>query len=162
MNSEMKINISPITRLGDKRVAYVLFTDKSANAEFIIPGGELLRNEGFDEKALAELKEYLESEQRVINELRAINKPFIVLLNSIEPDSRRTLTIAEEMSREYSVPVLPVSCMELSENEIKRILAQLLFEFPIKEIKVDIPKWLVTLDKEHWLKSVVFDSIKNS
>ena len=63
MNSEMKINISPITRLGDKRVEYVLFTDKSANAEFIIPGGELLRNEGFDEKALAELKEYLESEQ---------------------------------------------------------------------------------------------------
>ncbi len=107
-------------------------------------------------------EEYLESEQRVINELRAINKPFIVLLNSIEPDSRRTLTIAEEMSREYSVPVLPVSCMELSENEIKRILAQLLFEFPIKEIKVDIPKWLVSLDKEHWLKSVVFDSIKNS
>ena len=63
MNSEMKINISPITRLGDKRVAYVLFTDKSANAEFIIPGGELLRNEGFDEKALAELKEYLDREQ---------------------------------------------------------------------------------------------------
>ena len=107
-------------------------------------------------------EEYIESEQRVINELRAINKPLIVLLNSIEPESRRTLAMAEELSSEYSVPVLPVSCMELSENEIKQILAQLLFEFPIKEIKVDIPKWLLTLDKEHWLKSVVFDTIKNS
>ncbi len=63
MNSEMKINVSPVTRLGDKRVAYVLFTDKECNAEFIIPGGELLNSKGFDEKELAELKEYLDNEQ---------------------------------------------------------------------------------------------------
>ncbi|MBQ8247955.1 MAG: hypothetical protein IJZ42_12565 [Lachnospiraceae bacterium] len=63
MNSEMKMNVSPVTRLGDKRVAYVLFTDKSSSAEFIIPGGELLNNKGFDEKELAEMKEYLDSEQ---------------------------------------------------------------------------------------------------
>lgn len=63
MNSEMKINVSPVTRLGDKRVAYVLFTDKNASAEFIIPGGELINNKGFDEKKLAEMKEYIDSEQ---------------------------------------------------------------------------------------------------
>ncbi len=63
MNSEMKINVSPVTRLGDKRVAYVLFTDKDSSAEFIIPGGELLNSKGFDEKELAELKEYIDSEQ---------------------------------------------------------------------------------------------------
>ena len=63
MNSEMKMNVSPVTRLGDKRVAYVLFTDKSSSAEFIIPSGELLNNKGFDEKELAEMKEYLDSEQ---------------------------------------------------------------------------------------------------
>lgn len=63
MNSEMKINVSPVTRLEDRRVAYVLFTDKSSNAEFIIPGGELISNKGFDEKEIAELKEYLECEQ---------------------------------------------------------------------------------------------------
>ncbi len=66
------------------------------------------------------------------------------------------------MTAEYKVPVIPVSCMELDETEIKRILAQLLFEFPIREIKVDIPKWVVKLDKGHWLKSVVFDSIKKN
>ncbi len=63
MNSEMKMNVSPVTRLGDKRVAYVLFTDQSSSAEFIIPGGELISNKGFDEKEIAEIKEYLEREQ---------------------------------------------------------------------------------------------------
>lgn len=107
-------------------------------------------------------EDYVESEQRVVDELKAINKPFIILLNSLDPTSEQTMLMADEISKSYQVPVLPVSCMELSENEIKRILAQLLFEFPIREIKVDIPKWVVKLDCDHWLKSVVFDSIKNS
>lgn len=107
-------------------------------------------------------EDYVESEQRVVDELKAINKPFIILLNSLDPGSEQTMLMADEMSKSYQVPVLPVSCMELSETEIKRILAQLLFEFPIKEIKVDIPKWVVKLERDHWLKSVVFDSIKNS
>lgn len=106
--------------------------------------------------------DYIESEKRVISELKAIDKPFIVLLNSIEPESERAQLLAGQMASEYQVPVLPVSCMELSENEIKRILALLLFEFPICEIKVDIPKWVVRLEKEHWLKSVVFEAIKSS
>lgn len=63
MNSEIKINVSPVTRLGDKRVAYILFTDKNSSAEFIIPGGELLNSKGFDEKELAQLKEYVDNEQ---------------------------------------------------------------------------------------------------
>ena len=107
-------------------------------------------------------EDYVESEKRVVNELKAINKPFIILLNSMEPESEQTLLLADNMAKQYQVPVLPVSCMELNENEIKRILAQLLFEFPIREIKVDIPKWVVKLEKDHWLKSVVFESIKSS
>ena len=107
-------------------------------------------------------EDYVESEVRVINELKSINKPFIVLLNSTSPESEQTKTLAAGLSADYKVPVIPVSCMELDELEIKRILAQLLFEFPVREIKVDIPKWLVSLDKEHWLKSKVFDAIKES
>ena len=107
-------------------------------------------------------EDYVDSEKRVIAELKAINKPFIVLLNSTQPTSDSAQALSEQMAAEYQVPVLPVSCMELSENEIKRILAQLLFEFSVREIKVDIPKWVVRLDKEHWLKSVVFDTIRKS
>ena len=85
-----------------------------------------------------------------------------LLLNSVAPTADETIRLSNEMTAEYKVPVIPVSCMELDETEIKRILAQLLFEFPIREIKVDIPKWVVKLDKDHWLKSVVFDSIKKN
>lgn len=107
-------------------------------------------------------EDYKESEVRVINELKAINKPFIILLNCLEPQDQSSKQLALELSSEYQVPVLPVSCMELDENEIKRILAQLLFEFPIKEICIDIPKWVVSLEQDHWLKSSVFEVIKSS
>ena len=107
-------------------------------------------------------EDYEESERRVAEELRAINKPFIMLLNSADPGGERAAALSEELSARYQVPVLPVSCMELSENEIKRVLAQLLFEFPVKEIQVDIPDWLLTLEKEHWLKSSVFESIRTA
>ena len=106
--------------------------------------------------------DYIDSEKRVISELKSINKPFIVLLNSANPQAESTSRMARDMAAEYQVPVLPVSCMELSENEIKRILAQLLFEFPINEIKVDMPKWVVQLNSDHWLKSGVFSKIRES
>lgn len=107
-------------------------------------------------------QDYEEAELRVINELKAINKPFIVLLNSIEPKAPETIALAGDLCRKYQVPVLPVSCMELDEEEIKRVLAQLLFEFPIKEINVDIPKWLLSLPKDHPAKSSVIQTIKTS
>lgn len=107
-------------------------------------------------------EEYQQSEQRVINELKEINKPFIVLLNSIDPNSIETQQLAAQMSQSYQVPVVPLSCMELDENEIKRILAQILFEFPINEIRVNVPKWVVNLEKSHWLKTSILDNIRNS
>ena len=107
-------------------------------------------------------EDYLPGEQRVVEELKAINKPFIVLLNSAQPESQAARSLAEELSGRYQVPVLPVSCMALEEDEIKRIIAQLLFEFPIREIKVDIPEWVVKLDRDHWLKTSVFDAIQGA
>ncbi len=104
-------------------------------------------------------EDYVKAEERVVNELKAINKPFIILLNTLEPNSLEASELASTLSHKYQVPVLPVNCIELDENRIKAILAQVLFEFPVREIKVSIPKWLVTLSKEHWLKSSVYESI---
>ena len=106
-------------------------------------------------------EEYEEAEERVINELKEIKKPFIVLLNSMYPTAGETKEIARVLTEKYGVPVLPVNCLELSENEIKRILAQILFEFPVKEIKIDMPKWLTTLEKNHWLRSEIYSTIEN-
>ncbi len=107
-------------------------------------------------------EEYEEAEERVIGELKEINKPFIILLNCVEPNSRESKTLAERLSVKYEIPVVPVNCLELDENEIKRILAQILFEFPVKEVGIDIPKWVTSLEKSHWLKSEIFNCIRNS
>ncbi len=109
-----------------------------------------------------ERADYVKAEERVVSELKAINKPFIILLNSIEPNSVEAGKLAQELSRKYQVPTLPVNCIELDENRIKAILAQILFEFHVREIKVSIPRWLVSLDKDHWLKKDVFNAIRQN
>lgn len=107
-------------------------------------------------------EEYVEAERRVVSELSALNKPFIILLNTMEPDSVEAQTLAAEMTAEYQVPVIPTSCEELDETRIKQILAQILFEFPIREIKVDIPTWVVSLDTDHPIKKSIFSAIKET
>lgn len=106
--------------------------------------------------------EYEEAEERVVNELKEIKKPFIVLLNSINPYSDSVVNMANGLQNRYSVPVVPVNCLELDEKEIKNILSRVLFEFPVKEIKVDMPRWLSSLEKNHWLRSAVYTAIQQS
>jgi len=107
-------------------------------------------------------EDYIEAEERVVRELKEIDKPFVILLNCLEPTSDEAASLAAELAKKYMVPVIPISCLELDETEIKRILAQILFEFPIQEISVDIPSWVVSLPFDHWLKSAVFKTITDS
>ncbi len=103
--------------------------------------------------------EYEESEKRVIEELRELNKPFVVMLNCREPASSASRTLASELSEKYAVPVLPVNCLELGKDEIEKILSGVLCEFPIKEVRIDLPGWITSLEKEHWLRSGIFGEI---
>ncbi len=107
-------------------------------------------------------EEYAEAEGRVIAELKAIRKPFVVLLNSVHPSAPETQAEAERMRERYEAPVLPVNCQEMSEPEIRDILREILFEFPVQEIGVMLPKWLITLKKDHPVRRAVFDSIRTS
>jgi len=107
-------------------------------------------------------EEYEEAEERVISELREINKPFIVLLNCTYPNSPDAVSLAQDLQKKYKVPVMPVNCMEIEEDEIRNILGKVLFEFPVKEIKVDMPRWISTLEKGHWLRSSVYASIQQA
>lgn len=109
-----------------------------------------------------ERSEYEQAEERVISELKAINKPFIVLLNCTDPDTKQARELAGRLSEKYGVFVEPVSCMALDEDEIKRIIARILFEFPIREIRVDMPKWITSLEQDHWLRSEVFSAVRKS
>lgn len=106
--------------------------------------------------------EYEEAEERVINELKELNKPFVVLLNCMYPKGENAQELSSHLSSKYNVPVMAVNCLELDEREIKEIITQVLFEFPVKEIGIDLPMWLVGLPEEHWLKSAVYKSIHSS
>ena len=106
--------------------------------------------------------EYEEAEERVISELKELNKPFIVLLNCTYPQSDSAKTLADTLSEKYTVPVLPVNCLELTETDIKEILTQVLFEFPIREIAVDFPSWLVSLPADHWLRIAAYAAVNTA
>ena len=106
--------------------------------------------------------EYEECEERVIAELQNINKPFVVLMNSVYPDSVEVQQLCRELSEKYKTTVIPINCLELSEADIKNILTQVLYAFPIKEINIEMPSWINSLDKGHWLKEAVFSHIRSA
>ncbi len=106
--------------------------------------------------------EYEEAEERVIDELKEINKPFVVLLNSRNPDGVEAQELREELENKHGVPVTAVNCLHLAEEDIRGIIGKVLMEFPVKEILVDIPRWIMSLDNSHWLKSGVCGSIKTA
>ncbi len=107
-------------------------------------------------------EEYEEAEERVISELSEINKPFIILLNTENPKSADTLELKEYMEAKYKKRVYPVNCLELSEDNIKEILKEFLFEFPVKECNIRMPHWIISLAKDNWLKKSVFDAVKDA
>lgn len=104
-------------------------------------------------------EDYVDAENRVINELKAINKPFIVLLNSVNPQSQQAQKLKEELCAKHGVPVVAVNCQELNAADIHEIIETVLFEFPLKEINIQIPDWIEELDSEHWLKRDIYGAI---
>lgn len=106
-------------------------------------------------------EDYVNAEERVAQELSDSGKPFIILLNTIAPESASASALANALSKKYAAPTIPVDCAMMDENTVKGILASLLFEFPIREIHVDIPGWLRALEKDNWLREAVFSAIRD-
>lgn len=106
--------------------------------------------------------EYAEAEERVISELQEIEKPFVVLLNSENPRGQHCRQLQQDMENRYRVPVIPVNCLDLEETDIREILGKILYEFPVRELSMDIPRWIMTLNRDHWLKSALYNEIKNT
>lgn len=106
--------------------------------------------------------EYEECEERVINELKELGKPFVVVMNSVNPSTDAVKELCERMSEKYGTTVLPVNCLELGEDDIKKIMREILFSFPIKEINIKTAKWINSLEKGHWLRTAIMDCIRSS
>lgn len=107
-------------------------------------------------------KDYVEAENKVIRELKEINKPFVVLLNSTHPEDITTRDLAKNLSEEHSVQVLPVDIANLTEKNLEQIFERVLDEFPITEIGFKLPNWFDVLDFNHWLKQSIIDIVKNN
>lgn len=105
---------------------------------------------------------YLETESKVIGELKDIGKPFIVILNSIHPTNTETTRLANDLQEEYGIPVLPISAETMNELEIMEILKKALYEFPVLDIEVKIPEWIDALPKTHEIKQHFLNKIKES
>ncbi len=107
-------------------------------------------------------EEYEEAEERVISELNETSRPYVVLLNCVDPASPDSLALAERLSRKYSVPTIPVNCIDITEQGIKDIIANLLYQFPVREVEMELPGWVTALESDHWLFSSVLDSVRSS
>lgn len=104
--------------------------------------------------------EYVEAEERVINELKSINKPFIVVLNSANPYAQETMLLREELEEKYHVPVVIANCARLNIDDINNILEKVLYEFPVMEIGINMPRWFCALQDNHWLKTDMLNAIR--
>ncbi len=107
-------------------------------------------------------EEYEEAEERVINELSELGKPFVVLMNTTAPSSQETISLCTVLTDKYGVPVIPVNCLEITEKEINEILSDILFEFPIRQVGINFPSWINTLENNNSLKASIYSAIRES
>ena len=106
--------------------------------------------------------EYEEAEERVIDELKELKKPFVVLLNCMYPQSATAKILSDELAQKYNVPVLAVNCLELDADEIKDILAAVLYEFPVKCIDVNCPSWFADVQNDSNFKAEFLHTVANN
>lgn len=105
---------------------------------------------------------YLESEARVINELKEVGKPFIVIINTVRPHQPQTEALRQELMEKHDVPVIALSVESMNEQDINNILREVLFEFPVHEVNVNLPSWVMVLTEDHWLRQSYQEAVQDT
>jgi stage IV sporulation protein A len=105
---------------------------------------------------------YVKAEERVVDELKEIKKPFVMLLNTTQPKSDETQKLVNELEEKYTIPVIPLDVLEMKVSDIEEILTKVLYEFPVSEITYKIPQWVSNLAKGHWIMEQVEDFVYSS
>ncbi len=107
-----------------------------------------------------EREDYVEAEERVVKELKDINKPFMIILNTTNPKTEATIELQRELEEKYDVPVKIMDVMNINQDRITEIFDTVLKEFPVKEINIDMPEWMENLNGSHWLKVNIMTILK--
>lgn len=98
---------------------------------------------------------YIDAEEKTVQELNAIGKPFVIVLNSKKPYSEETAKLTEELREKYQTAVIPVNCEQLRKDDVYRILESILYEFPVVRVEFYIPKWAEMLDMANPMKAEI-------
>ncbi|MGN0370561.1 MAG: stage IV sporulation protein A [Butyrivibrio sp.] len=104
---------------------------------------------------------YLEAEEKTINELKTLGKPFVVIVNTTNPSSEEAAYTVSHISEKYGVSAMAVNCQKLSVNDIQMILLKVLYEFPVSSIEFFIPKWIELLSEDNVIKQEIIECAKN-
>ena len=107
-------------------------------------------------------EDYIRAEERVVKELKELNKPFVIVLNSDDPFSDYTKNLANELQEKYQTSVIPTDCSRLDMEDINEIFGKILYEFPIEKMNINFPKWVDGLSDSHWLKEELYSEIKEA
>ncbi|MCP3030688.1 stage IV sporulation protein A [Halobacillus sp. A1] len=107
-------------------------------------------------------EDYVQAEEKVVEELREVGKPFIMVVNSAQPHSDRTERLKNELKEKYDIPVLALSVESMREQDVHNVLREALFEFPVLEVNVNLPSWVMVLDSRHWLRKHLQSAIEDT
>jgi len=109
-----------------------------------------------------ERRSYVESEERVIAELKEVGKPFTLIINSTQPNGPEALALRTELAEKYDIPVMTMSVAEMTERDMLSVLREVLYEFPVHEVNVNLPSWVMVLEDRHWLRSHFEESVRET
>lgn len=106
--------------------------------------------------------DYVEAEERVIKELKEVGKPFIVIVNSVRPHHPETEMLRQQLEEKHDIPVLALSVESMTEFDIYTVLREVLFEFPVHEVNVNLPSWVMVLKEDHWLRKSYEEAVRTT
>ncbi|WP_047985314.1 stage IV sporulation protein A [Ornithinibacillus californiensis] len=105
---------------------------------------------------------YVEAESKVVEELKEVGKPFIMVVNSVYPTSSETEMLRQELAEKYDIPVLAMSVESMTEHDVYNVLREALYEFPVLEVNVNLPSWVMVLKEDHWLRESYQEAIQST
>ncbi|OEF97290.1 stage IV sporulation protein A [Vulcanibacillus modesticaldus] len=105
---------------------------------------------------------YVLAEEKVVEELKEVGKPFIMVINSLNPYSDEVAGLKNDLSEKYDIPVLAMSVADMKEDDIISVLREVLFEFPVHEVNVNLPSWVMVLKQDHWLRKNFEESVEET
>jgi len=107
-------------------------------------------------------QDYVEAEERVINELKEVGKPFIMVINTVQPYHPDTEKLRAKLNEKYDIPVLAMSVESMRDTDVMNVLREALYEFPVLEVNVNLPSWVMVLKDKHWLRESYQEAVKET